>query len=152
MPLRISAKTDYALRAAAELATADGSLVKGETIAQAQGIPLRYLLNILSELRNARIVRSHRGADGGYRLARPAQEITLADVVVAVEGSLAVVQDLPPAELAYAGPAGGLRVVWLAVQDALQAVLGSVTLADLASGSLPHPRLSLFPVGSLDPP
>src|SRR5438445_2627521 len=137
IPLRISAKADYAVRAATELAASGGEgLVKGERIAQAQGIPLKFLLNIMTDLRHARIVRSHRGQEGGFQLARPASEITLAEVIRAVEGSLSTVRDSPPQEVTYPGSAGALREVWVAVQATLEEVLGSVTVADLASGIL----------------
>jgi len=138
MPIRISAKTDYALRATAELAAVGrGVLVKGERIAQAQGIPLKFLLNILTDLRHARLVRSHRGSDGGFQLALAPEDITVADVIEAVEGSLSTVQDVQAEDLSYPGPAEGLRDVWMAVASTLRSVLGSVTLADLASGDLP---------------
>ncbi|HEX9236661.1 MAG TPA: Rrf2 family transcriptional regulator [Actinomycetota bacterium] len=136
--MRISARADYAVRAVAELAAASGrGPIKGEHIAHAQGIPLKFLLNILSELRHARLVQSHRGAEGGYELARPASEITLAEVIRAVEGPLANVHDARPEELAYPGPASRLREVWIAVRANLRAVLEVVTVADLASGDLP---------------
>lgn len=137
VPLRISAKTDYAVRAVAELAATDGRrLVKAEAISQAQAIPLRFLLNILNELRHARIVRSHRGADGGYQLARPADEITVADVVLAIEGSLTTVQGAYPEELVYRGPAESVADVWRAVDERLHEVLASISVADVASGSV----------------
>jgi Rrf2 family protein len=136
--MRISARADYAVRAVAELAAARGSgPVKGDQIARAQGIPLKFLLNILTELRHARIVQSHRGAVGGYELARPASEITLAEVIRAVEGPLANVHDARPEDLTYDGPAARLREVWIAVRANLRAVLETVTVADLASGTLP---------------
>jgi len=138
--MRISARADYAVRAAAELAAAAGvdrSPVKAEQIAQAQGIPLKFLLTILSELRHARIVQSHRGAEGGFRLARPPSEITLAEVIRAVEGPLANVHERRPEEVAYPGPAAPLRDVWIAVRANLRAVLEEVTVADLAAGTLP---------------
>ena len=136
--MRISAKADYAVRATAELAAAQGrGPIKGEQIAQAQEIPLKFLLNILNELKRAGIVRSQRGAEGGYQLARPADEITLADVIRAVEGPLASVHESRPEEIEYRGPAGSLREVWIAVRANLRAVLEAVTVADLASGSLP---------------
>jgi Rrf2 family protein len=136
--MRITAKADYAVRAVTELAAAVGQQpVKGERIAQAQGIPLKFLLNILSELKHARIVKSHRGADGGYQLARPAAEITLAEVIRAVEGPLANVHDARPEELEYAGAAAPLRDVWIAVRASLRAVLEHVTVADLATDRLP---------------
>ena len=138
LPLRISAKADYAVRAATELAASGDGLVKGERIAQAQGIPLKFLLNIMTDLRHARIVRSHRGQEGGFQLARPAAEITLAEVIRAVEGSLARVQESLPEEVAYEGSARALRDVWLAVQGVLDDLLDGVTLADVAADSLPE--------------
>jgi Rrf2 family protein len=136
--MRISAKADYAVRAMAELAASrDGRPMKGDQIAQAQAIPLKFLLNILSELKHARIVRSQRGADGGFQLARPAAEITLAEVIRAVEGPLASVHEVRPEEVTYQGAAESLRDVWIAVRANLRAVLEAVTVADLASGSLP---------------
>jgi len=137
MSLRISARTDYAVRAAAELAAGAGGLVKGEQISAAQGIPLKFLLNIMTDLRHARIVRSHRGSEGGFQLARAPENITVADVIRAVEGSIPTIQNAHPDELRYSGPAEALREVWLAVQATLESLLGAVSLADLASGSLP---------------
>jgi len=137
-PVRISAKVDYAVRAVAELAaSSENRPVKGDQIAQAQGIPLKFLLNILSELTHSGIVRSTRGAVGGYRLGRPAEDITLADVIRAVEGPLANVHEVRPDEISYPGPAESLRDVWIAVRASLRSVLEHVTVADLASGSLP---------------
>jgi Rrf2 family protein len=136
--VRISAKADYAVRAAVELAAADDERpVKAERIATAQGIPLNFLENILSELRHAGIVRSHRGADGGFRLAKPAAEITVADIIRAVEGPLASVRGGPPEEAAYGGAAAALPRVWIAVRANLRAVVEHVTLADLAGGRIP---------------
>ena len=133
----MSAKADYAIRATAELAAAEGrGLVKSEQIAAAQRIPLKFLLNILTELRHARIVRSQRGSEGGYQLVLPASEITLADVIVAVEGVLSTVQDSRPEELRYMGAAEPLGDVWRAVHATLESILESVTLADLAAGTL----------------
>lgn len=136
--MRISARADYAIRAVAEIAAAASGPVKGEHIAQAQHIPLKFLLNILTELRHARIVQSHRGAEGGYMLARPADRITLAEVIRAVEGPLANVHEARPEELEYPGPAGSLREVWIAVRASLRSVLEAVTVADVAGGSLPE--------------
>jgi Rrf2 family protein len=138
LPVRVSAKTDYALRAAAELAAASArgaGLVKAERIAQAQAIPLKFLLNIMNELRHEGIVRSQRGSDGGYRLARPAASITLAEVIRAVEGPLSTVRDGPPAEALYEGPAAGLREVWVGIQKVLERTLSGITLADLLDGA-----------------
>jgi Rrf2 family protein len=134
LPVRVSAKTDYALRAAAELAAASArgaGLVKAERIAQAQAIPLKFLLNIMNELRHEGIVRSQRGSDGGYRLARSASSITLAEIIHAVEGPLSTVRDGPPDEALYEGPARGLRDVWVGIQQELDRTLSGITLADL---------------------
>lgn len=137
--MRITAKADYAVRAAAELAAAesDGVPVKGEHLARSQSIPQNFLENILTELRRAGIVRTRRGADGGYQLARPAAEITVADVLRAVEGPLAAVQGNRPETLEYEGAAEHLPEVWVALRASLRAVLEHVTLADLATGKLP---------------
>ena len=136
--MRITAKADYAVRAALELAAAeDGEPIKGERLADSQGIPLQFLEHILLELKHARIVRTKRGVHGGYWLARPATEITLADVIRAVEGPLANIQDSAPEETSYAGHAERLREVWIAVRANLRAVLETVTLADVTAGRLP---------------
>ncbi len=135
--MRVSAKADYAVRATLELATVDEGLVKGERIAQAQGIPLKFLENILGDLRQSGLVVSQRGPEGGYRLERPASEITVADVIRAVEGPLANIHENAPEELHYPGPAERLRDVWVAVRAGLRAVLENVSLADVASGELP---------------
>jgi Rrf2 family protein len=135
--MRVSAKADYAVRAAVELAATESPPLKGELISQAQDIPLKFLENILGELRHAGLVRSQRGTEGGYWLARPADEITLADVIRAVEGPLASVRGSSPEELKYRGTAEPLGKLWVAVRANLRAVLESVTLADVASGELP---------------
>jgi Rrf2 family protein len=135
--MRISAKADYAVRAAVELAAAGDATVKGEAIAQAQAIPLRFLENILGELRHAGLVRSQRGSEGGYGLARPAAEITVADVVRAVEGPLASVRGERPESVRYTGAAEPLAQVWIAVRANLRAVLEETTVADVATGELP---------------
>ena len=134
--MRISAKVDYAIRAMTELA-ADGATVKGDHLAEAQRIPLNFLENILAELRRAGIVGSQRGADGGYRLQRPADQISVADVIRAVEGPLASVRGMRPGTIVYQGSAEPLAEVWIAVRAALRSVLEGVTLADLAGGTLP---------------
>jgi len=133
----VSAKADYAIRAAVELAAAGDGPVKGERIATAQEIPSNFLENILADLRNAGIVASRRGADGGYWLARGAEEISLADVIRAVDGPLANVRGVRSEQLSYQGSAEGLRDVWVAVRASLRGVLEQVTLADIASGELP---------------
>jgi Rrf2 family protein len=138
--VRISAKADYALRAMAELAAAAGSgPVKGERIATAQGIPVKFLENILLELRHAGLVASQRGAEGGYWLARDPDEISLAAVMRAVEGPLANVRGAAPETARYDGAAESLREVWIAVRASLRSVLETVTLADLVAGDLPAP-------------
>jgi Rrf2 family protein len=146
--MRLSAKADYALRAAAELAAAAGEgPVKGERIAAAQDIPPKFLENILIALRHGGLIRSQRGADGGYWLARPPEEITLADVIRAVEGPLASVRGERPETLSYRGPAEPLGLVWIAVRANLRAVLEAVTLADLAAGELPDSVTTLTESG-----
>lgn len=136
--MRVSAKADYAVRAAAELAAVrDDEPVKGERLAEAQDIPLQFLEHILLELKHAGIVRARRGAKGGYWLARPADEVTIADVVRAVEGPIAHVQSAPPESIEYRGNAKSLQQVWIAVRANLRAVLEHVTLADLVSNELP---------------
>jgi Rrf2 family protein len=137
--VRVSAKTDYALRAALELAAApDDKPVKGERIATAQAIPLRFLENILMQLRHAGLVESRRGADGGYRLGRPAAEVTLADVIRAIDGPLAGVSGSRPETLDFTGVAEPMRDVWIAVRASLRGVLEGVTLADVVAGGLPQ--------------
>ncbi len=135
--MRVSAKADYAVRAAAELAAHDEGPVKGELLAEAQDIPLQFLEHILLELKHHGIVRARRGAKGGYWLARPADEVTIADIVRAVEGPIAHVQSTPPEAISYRGNAEPLQEVWIAVRASLRAVLEEVTLADLVNNDLP---------------
>jgi len=135
--MRISARADYALRAAAELAAAGGGPLKGDALASAQAIPPKFLENILADLRHARLVRSQRGSDGGYWLAQPAEEISLADVIRAVEGPLASVRGEAPEDVEYPGAAKDLQDIWIAVRASVRAVVEHVTLADLAAGDLP---------------
>src|SRR3954466_12909619 len=137
--VRVSAKADYALRAVIELAASADGRVKGERIAQAQDIPLKFLENILGDLRHAGIVRSQRGVDGGYWLNKPAQDVTIADVIRAVEGPLASIRGQRPEDVGYAGSAEPLQQVWIAVRASLRAVVERVTLADVAAGKLPSP-------------
>ena len=137
--MRISAKAEYAVRAAVELAAASGEKpVKAERLATAQEIPLNFLENILGELRHAGVVRSQRGAEGGFRLARPAEQVTIADVIRAVDGPLASIRGGPPEHVSYAGAAEPLTNVWIAVRASLRGVLEQVTLADLAADKLPE--------------
>ena len=135
--MRITAKADYAVRAALELAAAPEGPVKADRIAVAQGIPLKFLENILGDMRTAGLVRSQRGPEGGYWLARPASEVHVGEVIRAVEGPLASVRGAAPEEVAYEGPAGALQDVWIAVRANLRAVLDEVTLAQVADASLP---------------
>ena len=136
--MRSTAKADYAVRAATELAAAGDRPVKGEAIATTQGISVRFLENIMGELRQAGLVRSQRGIEGGYWLARDPAEVTVADVIRAVEGPLAAVRGHAPEDVAYPGAATELIRVWIAVRASLRSVLERVTLADLAAGRLPE--------------
>ena len=141
--VRVSAKADYAVRAAVELAAAgEGTVVKGEHVAAAQGIPIKFLENILVDLRLAGIVNSRRGPEGGYWLARPASEVTVADVIRAADGPLASVRGEKPEELAYEGAAGDLREVWIALRQSLRDVLEHVSIDQVAEGKLPRDVLS----------
>src|SRR3954452_21043745 len=131
--MRVSAKADYALRAAAHLAAAGDGPVKGSHISEAEHIPLKFLENILAELRHAGIVASQRGAEGGYWLARPAKDVSLAEIIRIVEGPLAAVQGVRPDAL----PSDNFQPVWIAVRANLRAVLEHVSLADVATGRYP---------------
>ncbi|MBA2522413.1 MAG: Rrf2 family transcriptional regulator [Solirubrobacterales bacterium] len=143
--MRISAKADYAVRATIELATSpDGKPVKGTKLAEAQDIPLQFLEHILLDLKRAGLVRTKRGARGGYWLAQAPADVTVADVIRAVEGPLANIQDLPPEETHYEGSAESLRDVWIAVRQTLREVLEQVTLEQLAAGELPAAVTSLL--------
>ena len=143
-PMHVSAKADYAVRAAIELAAAGAGPVKGDRIAEAQQIPLKFLENILSDLRHAGYVQSQRGAEGGYWLAEPADTITLADIIRAVDGPLANVRGARPESVQYTGSASHLVEVWIAVRVSLRSVLERVTLADLVAGALPAPVKELI--------
>jgi Rrf2 family protein len=141
--MRVSAKADYAVRAAVELAAAgEDAPVKGERLATSQDIPLQFLEHILLELKHHGIVRARRGAKGGYWLARPADEITLAEVIRAVDGPLATVRGVRPEATSYDGVATPLRDVWLALRAHIRVVLERVTLADVVSGKLPKDIVS----------
>jgi Rrf2 family protein len=136
--VRISAKTDYAVRAAAELATATpGVWVRGEDIARAQGIPDSFAPSILAALRRGGLVESRRGVDGGHRLARSAAEISVADVVRAVDGPLANVAGRLVEDVSYDGAAQALRETWVALRASMRTVLEEVSLAALVSARLP---------------
>src|SRR5712691_4601650 len=136
--MRLSAKADYALRASVELASLGDGHAKAEAVARAQSIPPRFLEHILLDLKHSGLVASQRGAEGGYWLARPPAEITLADVIRAVEGPLANVRGVRPEELEYDGTAEPLRDVFVALRANVRAILEAVTLADVASGELPE--------------
>jgi Rrf2 family protein len=132
--VNISAKSDYAVRAMLALAADDGGRpVKGETLAVSQQIPVKFLENILVDLRRAGLVASQRGAEGGYRLAKLPEEISIADVIRELEGPIATVRGARPDELEYAGPATGLREIWLKLRAEMRGVLEQTTLADLVT-------------------
>jgi Rrf2 family protein len=134
--VRIPAKADYAVRALVELAAGDGVRpMPADRIAERQGIAGPFLAGILGQLRLSGLVRSVRGAEGGFLLARPATEITIADVVRAVDGPLATLSGQYPESLEYPGPAAGLREVWVAVRASIRAVLEHTTIADVAAGT-----------------
>ena len=136
--MRMSAKAEYAVRAMVQLATApSGTLVKTDDLAQAQGIPPQFLVDILTNLRTDRLVRSHRGREGGYELARPATEISIADVLRCIDGPLASVRDIGLGDLPYSGPTTALTDVWRALRASMRSVLEETTLADVAAGALP---------------
>jgi Rrf2 family protein len=131
--VRVSAKVDYALRALCELAAAPTGPVKGERLATSQTIPPKFLENILTELRRAEIVASQRGVEGGYQLARPAEEITVADVIRALEGPIASVRGSRPENVGYVGAARGLQPLWIDLRASMRGVLEGTTLADLVA-------------------
>ena len=133
-PFRVSARTDYAIRALTEVAASSDGPMTAQRISGAQAIPLAYLLHILTDLRRAGLLRSHRGTIAGYELARPATSVTLAEVIAVIERDLS-----KPTleEISYPGAAAPLRDVWLAVRSSTSTILRSVTLADVAQGTLP---------------
>lgn len=136
--MRMSAKAEYAVRAMVQLATLDDDVrVTTDDLASAQGIPPQFLVGILSDLRNDRLVRSHRGRDGGYELARPGTEISIADVLRCIDGPLASVRDIGLGDLPYSGPTAALTDVWRALRGSMRSVLEETTLADVAAGTLP---------------
>lgn len=135
--MRITAKVDYAVRAVAELAAAPDGPTKGDRLAERQAIPAKFLENILADLRRAGLVASQRGAEGGYWLAKPADAVSVADVIRAVEGPLADVHGTPPETVSYEGAATSLQRVWVATRGALRSVLEEVTIADIVAGTLP---------------
>ena len=145
--MQVSARVDYGTRALAELASRqDGELITSEDLARLQGIPVKFLEGILTQLRRAGLVYSKRGVDGGYRLGRPADQISVADVFRALDGPIAAVRGLAPEDMSYPGAAEHLREVWVATRAALRSVLEEVTLADLVSGELPEQTRALLVV------
>jgi Rrf2 family protein len=136
--VHVTAKADYAVRAVIELAgSAPDAPRKVDDVATAQAIPVSFLENILTQLRSAGIVRSQRGPEGGYWLAHPAAELSLAQVIRAVEGPLVGIRGQRPEEVAYSGSAEPLQQVWIALRSNLRKVLENVSVADVASGKLP---------------
>jgi Rrf2 family protein len=142
--MHVTAKADYAVRAVVELAdSSQSSPRKVEDVAQAQGIPVSFLENILTQLRSSGVVRSQRGPEGGYWLAHPANEVSLAQVIRAVEGPLVGVRGQRPEEIEYSGSAEALQQVWIALRANLRKVLDEVTVADVAGGKLPKEIMAL---------
>lgn len=134
----MSAKAEYAVRAMVQLAAGDPEiLVKTDDLARAQKIPPQFLVDILSVLRADRLVRSHRGRDGGYELARPATDISIADVLRSIDGPLASVRDIGLGEMSYDGPSAALPDVWRALRASMRSVLEATSLADVAAATLP---------------
>ncbi|WP_026257846.1 RrF2 family transcriptional regulator [Actinopolymorpha alba] len=149
--MQISARADYAVRAMLQLA-ATNDMLTAQALADAQGLPHRFLEAILGDLRRAGLVRSHRGAEGGYRLPCPANEISLGDVIRAVDGPLAGVRGIRPEEAKYEGAAEHLQAVWVATRAAVRSVLDETTLADVVSGNLPrHLRTLVKSPGAWEP-
>jgi Rrf2 family protein len=142
--MHVTAKADYAVRAVVELSnSSQSSPRKVDDVAQAQGIPVSFLENILTQLRSSGIVRSQRGPEGGYWLAQPADSVSLADIIRAVEGPLVGVRGQRPEEIEYSGSAESLQSVWIALRANLRKVLESVTVADVAAGKLPREVVAL---------
>ena len=142
--MHVTAKADYAIRAVVELAdSSQQEPRKVDSVAKAQGIPVSFLENILTQLRSSGVVRSQRGPEGGYWLAKPAEDLNLAHVIRAVEGPLVGVRGQRPEEIEYMGSAESLKQVWIAVRANLRNVLETVTVADVAAGSLPKDVMAL---------
>jgi Rrf2 family protein len=136
--MRLSARVDYALRAAAELTVAGSHPVTAVQLAEAQQIPPKFLENILGQLRRSGIIRSQRGPEGGYWLARPAEQISLADIIRAIDGPLLGVRGERPEHLGYGGAARSLQEVWIALRASERLILEQVTLAHIGGGELPE--------------
>jgi Rrf2 family protein len=140
----MSAKAEYATRAMVQMAATEaGTLLRAEDLAAAQDIPQHFLIDILSDLRAGRLVRSHRGRDGGYELARPAVEISIADVLRCIDGPLASVRDISLDDLPYRGPTSALTDVWKALRASMRSVLEETSVAEVAAGALPGHVVSL---------
>jgi Rrf2 family protein len=136
--MRINARADYAVRSMIELAAAGGdTLVKAEDLALAQAIPFNFLENILGQLRRAGLVTSQRGPEGGFRLAKPPEQVALGDIIRAVDGPIARVRGCAPENAAGPGPAVALPRVWIALRQNVRQIVEQVTVADLVSGRLP---------------
>jgi Rrf2 family protein len=146
--VRINARVDYAVRAVLELAAAAPGALTSDKIAAAQEIPTRFLQAILADLQNARLVTSQRGREGGYRLALPASEISIARVMRVEQGFLADVHGQRPEEVRYPGVAAELASVWVAAREAYRQVLEGVTLADVIEGRLPARAAELVAIDS----
>ena len=146
--MRITARVDYAVRAAVELAAAAPDALTSERIATAQGIPARFLQAILGDLQHAGLVTSQRGREGGYRLAMPASEVSIARVMRVEQGFLAEVHGQRPEDVDYPGAAEALASVWVAAREAYRRVLEEVTLADVVTGKLPAHAAELVELDS----
>jgi Rrf2 family protein len=141
--VQISARADYAVRALLVLAAHDPATTKSDVLAEAQQLPKKFLEAILADCRRGGLLVSQRGAEGGYRLARPAADIVIGDVIRAVDGPLAGVRGARPENAGYAGEAANLQTVWVAVRSAVRSVLDEVSLADVVGGDLPAHVLRL---------
>jgi Rrf2 family protein len=141
--MRLSARADYALRAAIEIAAVSSGHVTAEQVARAQRIPVKFLETILTQLRRAGLVRSQRGPDGGFWLAKPAGQITLADIIRAIDGQLLGVRGERPENIDYIGAAEPLQRVWIALRASERAILEEVTLDQIVSGELPDSVMRL---------
>jgi len=134
--VRLTAKVDYALRAVCALAAAPEGPMTSDAIAAAEGIPQRFLEVILRDLRRGGLVQSRRGLQGGHLLARPAAEVSIADVIRVVDGPLATVRSLRPEQVAYQGASAHLRDVWFALRDNERRILERISVQDVVSGEL----------------
>jgi len=150
--MQISARADYAVRAMLTLAASTTPTATAQALADEQRLPHKFLEAILADLRRAGLVRSQRGAEGGYALARAADTISLGDVIRAVEGPLAGVRGVRPEQTAYQGSAQHLQLAWVAARAALRSVVDELSLADILTGALPaHVRALVDSPGAWDP-